>query len=142
MTRFITSLVLSALLVGALAIPETVAQSEPGHVYTLRYHKVYPGKSAEYNAVYRDVVRPVLEKLKADGEIVSFLDLEETFGDQDATHIIIVEYENMAALDDGAAKLEAASQAVLGKPFQEATGDLTVLRKYTGTEIFGSTQPN
>ncbi len=119
---------------------ETLAQSEPGHVYTVRTHKVHPGKTAEYNKVYGDVVRPVLDKLKADGDIVSYRDMEKIFGSQYPTHVLVIEYENMAALDVGP-KLEAAAQALFGKSFGEALGDLTLLREYTGTSVYGSTQP-
>lgn len=142
MTRFTTSLLLSALLVGAFAITEAIAQSEPGHVYTVRSHKVHPGKTAEYNAVYANVVRPLLDKLKADGDIVSYLDLQEVYGDRDATHVVIIEFESMAATEGTGEKLEAAAQELFGQSFQDALGDLTVLRKYTGTEVFGSTQGN
>ena len=140
MSRITSILLVALLLVLGVAIQETAAQSTPGHVYTVRYHKVHPGSTGEYNELYANVVRPVLDKVKADGDIVSYLDLFETFGDRDATHILIVEFENMAQIDDNAAKLEAAAQEVLGMPFQEALGDLTLLREYTGTEVYGSTQ--
>jgi len=135
-----TSLLLSVLLAGALSIPAVSAQSEPGHVFTVRYHKVHPGKTAEYNAVYGNVVRPLFEKLKADGDIVSFLDLQEIYGDGDATHILIVEFESQAASEGLNEKFEAGAQDLFGQSFQEALGDLTLLREYTGTELFGSTQ--
>lgn len=142
MTRIITSLFLSAFLVGALAITEASAQAEPGHAYTIRYHKVLPGKTAEYNAVYANVVRPVLDKLKADGDILSYLDLLEVYGDHDATHIIITEVENVAATEVVPMKLEAAAQELFGQSFQELLGDLTVLREYNGTELFRSIPAN
>ena len=138
MTRFTTSLLLSALFVGAFAITEASAQAVPGHAYTIRYHKVHPGKTAEYNALYANVVRPVLDKLKADGDIVSYIDLLEVYGDHDATHIIITEVENVAATEIVPGKLEAAAQELFGQSFQEALGDLTVLREFTGTELFRS----
>jgi hypothetical protein len=84
----------------------------------------------------------VFDKLKADGDIVSYLDLQEFFGDRDATHVVIMEFENMAALDDYQAKFAAAVPEVLGMSAEEALADLPTLRKYTGTEIFGSTQAN
>ena len=73
-------------------VTETLAQSEPGHVYTVRSHKVHPGKTAEYHKVYADVVRPVLDKLKADGDIVSYRDIVKVFGTQQTTHVLVVEY--------------------------------------------------
>lgn len=135
-TRTSGVLVVLMLLVSASAY----AQSQPGHVYTLRHHKVHADKVAEYNAVYAEVVRPVLDRLKADGHIVSYLDLQQTMGTGETSHLLIIEYENYAAMDDANAKNNAAAQAVLGKGFQEALGDLTVLRQWTHTEVFGSTQ--
>ena len=134
-------LLAAAICVLFLDSAETQAQSEPGHVYTVRSHKVHPGKAGEYHKVYADVVRPVLDKLKADGDIVSYRDMVKVFGTQQTTHVLVVEYANYAALDGNGPKMEAASQAVLGKPFQEALGDLTLLREYTGTSIYESTQP-
>jgi hypothetical protein len=131
-----------ALLTCTFSFTDVSAQSEPGHVFTIRSHTVFSGKAAEYNKVYADVVRPVFAKLKADGDIVSFLDLQEVYGDQKGTHVIVMEFENFAQIDALVEKQEAASQALFGKPFQEALGDLSVLRKGTGTEVYGSTQSN
>ncbi len=129
-------LVVLMLLVSASAF----AQSQPGHVYTLRHHKVHADKVAEYNAVYAEVVRPVLDRLKADGHIVSYLDLQQTMGTGETSHLLIIEFENYAAMDDANAKNNAASQAVLGRPYQEALGDLSKLREWTHTEVYVSTQ--
>ena len=142
MTRITTTLLLATFFACTLLVSNASAQTEPGHVFTVRYHKVFPGKAWEYNEVYKDVIRPIMDKLKADGDIVSYLDLQEVFGDRDATHILIMEFENLEASQAQGPKLEAASQELLGKPFQEAIGDLDLLREYTGTEVFGSTQSN
>lgn len=124
------------------AVQESHAQSEPGHVYTVRSHTVHPGKEGEYNAFYRDVVRPVFDHMKANGDIVAYLDLVEVIGDRKGTHLLIIEYANYAAMDDAPAKLEAASQAVLNKSFGEAVADLPEIRDWIKTELFMSPQNN
>lgn len=142
MTRITTTLLLATFVACTLFVTDASAQTTPGHVFTVRYHKVFPGKAAEYNTVYGEVIRPIMDKLKADGDIVSYLDLQEIFGDRDATHVLIMEFENLEASQTQGPKLEAASQELFGKPFPEAIGDLDLLREYTGTEVFGSTQSN
>ena len=142
MTRLTATLIIATFLACTLSFSDVSAQTKPGHVFTVRYHKVFPGKAGEYNTAYGDVIRPIMDKLKADGDIVSYLDLQEIFGDRDATHILIMEFENLDASQTQGPKLEAASQELFGKTFQEAVGDLDMLREYTGTEVFGSTQSN
>jgi hypothetical protein len=142
MSRMIYCILVTVTLLTVTTAGEVLAQSEPGHVYTVRYHKVHAGMAAEYNAFYAEFVRPAFDRLKAEGTIVSYLDLQEIYGDRDATHVLIMEYESMGAVEATNDKLDAVSQDLFGKPWVEIIADLPSLREYTGTEMFGSTQSN
>ncbi|MEE8207212.1 MAG: hypothetical protein V3T82_09700, partial [Nitrospinaceae bacterium] len=82
-----------------------------------------------------------LDELKKREVIVSYLDLVQISGAGKTSHLLMVEYPNMAALDTINEKIAEASQKVLGKPFSEALVDFPKMRDYLRTEFYGAPIP-
>lgn len=80
----------------------------------------------------------VTARLRAAGAIVSYLDLVQISGAGKTSHLLMVEYPNMAVLDTINEKIGEASQRVLGKPFGEAIAEFTKMRDYLRTEYYGA----
>jgi len=121
--------------------PPVLGQSQSGHVYTIRYHQVHQGQNQAYNTAYAEITRPLLDEVKKRGAIVSYLDLVQFSGAGKTSHLLIIEYPNWAALDAINQKLEEGSQAVWGKSFGEAVGNLPNIRDYLRTETYTSPVP-
>ncbi len=68
---------LAAVFLSLATAAPLLGQAQSGHVYAIRYHQVHQGQDAAYNAVYAEVVRPVLDELVKRGVIVSYLDLTQ-----------------------------------------------------------------
>ncbi len=134
-------IVLAAVFLSLATAAPLLGQAQSGHVYAIRYHQVHQGQDSAYNAVYAEVLRPVFDELVMRGVLVSYLDLTQISGTGETTHILINEYANWAALDGYPEKVDEASQAVLGKPFGEALGDLAKIRDYLRTERYRSIVP-
>ena len=131
------ALAVAATLI-SLAPQIAAAQSEPGHVYSIQSFKAHTGSEGDYSQSYWEVLRPVFDHARSQGAIVSYLDLFKQAGDlAEGTHAVIVEYEDWEAYANFQQALEAASQAVFGRPFAETQGNAFVpLREPLGTELF------
>ena len=105
----------------ALSLPSSaLAQSEPSHIYEVSWYRAHPGVEVEYSEIYQEYLRPTLDEMIRRGNIVSYLDLVTTVGDiSEATHMLLIEYPNWAALDALEAKQDAAAVEVLGRPYRE-----------------------
>ena len=126
---------LAALALIAYARPLT-AQTAPGHVYWVGFYQALPGKAAAYNKALTDIANPVLDELVRRKLMVSHIQLAQYTGAGENTNLVILEFPNWAALDTYEAKLDEASQAVLHKPWSEATGGFAELRRLVRIEIY------
>jgi hypothetical protein len=111
-------------------------QAAPGHVYWVGFYQALPGKAAAYNKALTDVADPVLDELVRRRLMVSHVQLAQYTGAGENTNLVILEFPNWAALDTYDAKLDEASQAVLHKPWREATAGFAELRRLVRIEIY------
>jgi hypothetical protein len=129
-----------APLLAALALiaptPSLTAQTAPGHVYWVGFYQALPGKAAAYNKALTDIADPVLDELVRRKLMVSHVQLAQYTGAGENTNLVILEFPNWAALDTYDAKLDEASQAVLHKPWREATAGFAELRRLVRIEIY------
>ena len=121
--------------------PSALAQSESGHVYEVSWYRAHPGVEGEYSEIYQEYIRPTYDEMIRRGTIVSYLDLVTTVGDTgEATHMLLVEYPNWAALDALEEKQDAAAMEVLGRPYNEIWEEsVAPLRLQVRTQIYSST---
>jgi len=108
----------------------------PCHVYWVGFYQALPGKAAAYNKALTDVADPVLDELVRRKLMVSHVQLAQYTGAGENTNLVILEFPNWAALDTYDAKLDEASQAVLHKPWREATAGFAELRRLVRIEIY------
>jgi len=125
----------SLLTLITLATP-LAGQAAPGHVYWVGFYQALPGKAAAYNKALTDVADPVLDELVRRKLMVSHVQLAQYAGAGENTNLVILEFPNWAALDTYDAKLDEASQAVLHKPWREATAGFAELRRLVRIEIY------
>ncbi len=125
----------SLLTIMTLATP-LAGQAAPGHVYWVGFYQALPGKAAAYNKALTDIADPVLDELVRRKQMISHLQLAQYTGAGENTNLVILEFPNWAALDTYEAKLEEASQAVLHKPWSEATAGFAELRRLVRLEIY------
>ena len=125
----------SLLTLITLATP-LAGQAAPGHVYWVGFYQALPGKAAAYNKALTDVADPVLDELVRRRLMVSHVQLAQYTGAGENTNLVILEFPNWAALDTYDVKLDEASQAVLHKPWREATAGFAELRRLVRIEIY------
>jgi hypothetical protein len=125
----------SLLTLITLATP-VAGQTAPVHVYWVGFYQALPGKAAAYNKALTDVADPVLDELVRRKLVVSHVQLAQYTGAGENTNLVILEFPNWAALDTYDAKLDEASQAVLHKPWREATAGFAELRRLVRIEIY------
>jgi hypothetical protein len=118
-----------------LATP-LAGQAAPGHVYWVGFYQALPGKAAAYNQALSSIADPVLDELVRRKQMVSHVQLAQYTGAGDNTHLVILEFPSWAALDTYDAKLNEASQAVLHKPWSEATAGFSELRRLVRIEMY------
>jgi hypothetical protein len=121
-----------------LAAPAAIvdAQTTQGHVYWVGFYQALPGKAGAYNKALADVADPVLDELVRRKQMVSHIQLAQYAGAGENTNLVILEFPSWAALDTYEAKLNEASQAVLHKPWSEATVGFPELRRLVRIEIY------
>jgi hypothetical protein len=112
------------------------AQTTQGHVYWVGFYQALPGKAGAYNKALTDVADPVLDELVRRKLMVSHVQLAQYTGAGENTNLVILEFPNWAALDSYEARLNDASQAVLHKPWSEATAGFAELRRLIRIEIY------
>jgi hypothetical protein len=130
-----------ATLVGLLAmagVQPAQSQSTPGHVYLALHWKANPGSEAAYSQAYWQVVRPVWGEAKRQGNIVSFLELSKNTGDtRDASHLILIEFQDWETYGNFNQSLEQASQVVFGRPYAEVSAEKFLpLRTAVRSEVY------
>jgi hypothetical protein len=127
---------LSSLVAVVTFATPLAGQAAPGHVYWVGFYQALPGKAAAYNKALTDVADPVLDELVRRKLMVSHVQLAQYAGAGENTNLVILEFPNWAALDTYDAKLDEASQAVLHKPWREATAGFAELRRLVRIEIY------
>ena len=119
----------------ALATP-LAGQAAPAHIYWVGFYQALPGKAAAYNQALTNIADPVLDELVRRKLMVSHVQLAQYTGAGENSNLVILEFPNWAALDSYEAKLDEASQAVLHKPWSEATAGFAELRRLVRIEIY------
>lgn len=130
----------AAVIVPSLALllaANLSAQSRDGHVYSVLSFAAHTGEEAQYTSAYREVLRPLFDRLVRQGAIVSYLDLVKNTGSPSSTHMVLVEYPNWAAFGETQEKLDEASRAIFNRPFAEVAAErFTPFREPHGSEIY------
>lgn len=126
------------VLVGlvALAAP-LVSQARPGHFYHVNYYQVRPGEEHTYDSALVNVVTPVFNELMKRKAIVSYLLLSKVAGSGEYTNITMVEVATLTAAEGiFQRELDAASQALFHKSWNDATAPFTDLRRFMHAELY------
>jgi hypothetical protein len=118
-----------------LAAP-LAGQAKPGHRYSVGYYQTLPGKFDASEKWIADVVLPVFDELVRRKVIVSYLQLAQTAGAGENTHLFIYEVPNWAGLDGFTARLNEAAQATLHKSWSEATAGVFELFRTVRVEYY------
>ncbi len=133
---------LVAVLALAWLAPPATAQDAPiydeGSVWAISYVRTEPGQFDNYMENLSQVWRRSLDMAQERGYIRSYRILSGQPSDRDDWDLmLLVEYPNMAALDDGEAKYAPIRQAVIGSLVQtnEADRERGVLREIVGGKL-------
>ena len=120
-----------------LAAP-VAGQAKPGHRFFVGYYQALPGKFEATNKWVADIVIPVYDELVKRRAIVSYLQLVQSAGARENTHLFIFEVPNWAGLDGFDAKLNEAAQATLHKSWSDATAGAPELFRTVRIEYYGA----
>ncbi len=119
------------------------AQSQDGHVYNVLWFDAHTGEQANYNRAYREVTRPLLDYLKEQGVIVSYLDLVKNTGSENTTNMLLVEFPSWEAFGRAQQMFDEAARAVFGRSFAEVQAErFTPFREPRGSEIYTAPPPS
>lgn len=131
-----------AIVLAALALPtDGVAQERPyteGTVWDVSYVRTAPG---QFDAYLRDLTahwKRVNDEAIRQGHIVSYKILTAQPSDRDDWNLmLLVEYPNMAALDNAAEKFDPLVAQVFGSipASEEATVERSQLREILGGKL-------
>jgi hypothetical protein len=114
-------LLLATLTCGAVS--GAVAQERPyseGSVWDITYVQTEPGQFDAYLHDLRSNWRRTMEAAKAEGHVLSYRVISSGRGNpQDWNLLLLVEYPNMAALDNSMAIMERISREVLQRTPQQ-----------------------
>ena len=128
------------ILIGliALAAPAPIfGQAKPGHFYHINYYQVRPGEEKAYDSALAAIVRPVFDEMVKRKAMVSYLLLSKIAGSGEYTNIAIVEVATLSAAEGIFQRdLDAASQALLHKSWNDATARFPDLRRFTHAELY------
>ena len=116
----------------ALAAP-LAGQGTPGHFYHVNYYQVRPGQEKAYDSVLAHVVSPVLKEMVKRKAAVSYLLLTKVAGSGEHTNLLILEFTTAEASQQ---QLDAASQAVLHRSWDDATAGFPELRRFVHAELY------
>jgi hypothetical protein len=124
-------------LIALLTLAAPLAgQAKPGHRYIVGYYQALPGKYDATDKWVTDIGIPVWDELVKRKVIVSYLQLAQSAGAGEFTHLLILEVPNWATLDGFGAKVNDAAQAALHKSWSEALAGADVTWKYVRTEYY------
>ncbi len=127
-----------AIAILALTATPLSGQSSSDHVYWVGFFQALPGKAAAYNRALTEIAAPVLDELVKRKQMVSHVQLAQSTGGGEYTNLIILEFPGQPALDSYESRLNDASQAVLHKPWSEATAGFAELRRLVRIEFYAA----
>jgi len=107
-------------------------------VYQITYFQALPGKEQAYNKAIADATMPLFDELVKRKILVSYLNLAQSVGTGEYTHVLVLEFGNWAARDGLGAKANEAAQAVLHKSFGESLAGFVELRREVRSELYTS----
>lgn len=118
----------------ALATP-LIGQGTRGHFYHVNSYQVLPGREQALDSALVHVVAPVFDEMVRRKAMVSYLLLTKVAGSGETTNLTIVE---VAPAAPGAfqQQLEAASQAVWHRSWDQATAAFPELRRFLHAEQY------
>ncbi len=126
------------LLAGLLALAAPlVGQARQGRFYHVNYYQVRPGEEKAYDSALVNVVTPVFDELVKRKAVLSYLLLTKAAGSGEYTNLVIVEVASESAGQGTFQReLEAASQAVFHKSWNDATVHFPALRRFVHAELY------
>jgi len=126
------------ILFGLLALGAPLfGQARPGHFYHINYYQVRPGEEKAYDSALVAVVTPVFDELVKRKAVVSYLLLAKIAGSGENTNVVIVEVATLSAAEGiFQRELDAASQALLHKSWNDATVQFPELRRFMHAELY------
>ena len=142
MDRSRIMLLVVTLAMAALAGPDAVAAQErpyeEGSVWQISFVRTAPGHYDDYLAELSRVWRRFNEEALAQGHINSFKVLSSPRPTEDGWDLMLmVEYPNMAALDDTAERFDPIAQSIIGSLQEQgaATVERATLRTIVGDRL-------
>jgi hypothetical protein len=126
------------ILFGLLALAAPLSgQARPGHFYHINYYQVRPGEEKAYDSALANVATPVFEELVKRKAVVSYLLLTKLAGSGEYTNIVVVEVATLSAAEGiFQRELDAASQALFHKSWNDATMQFPELRRFMHAELY------
>jgi len=126
------------ILVGLLAFAGPLfGQAKPGHFYHVNYYQVRPGEEKAYDSALARVVTPVFDELVRRKAVVSYLLLSKIAGSGENTNVVIVEVATLSAAEGiFQRELDAASQTLFHKSWNDATVQFPDLRRFVHAELY------
>jgi hypothetical protein len=126
------------ILVGLLAFATPLfGQAKPGHFYHINYYQVRPGQEKAYDSALVAVVTPVFDEMVKRKAVVSYLLLSKVAGSGEYTNMVIVEDATLSAAEGiFQRELDAASQALFHKSWNDATVQFPELRRFMHAELY------
>jgi hypothetical protein len=126
------------ILFGLLALAAPLfGQARPGHFYHVNYYQVRPGEEKAYDSALVNVVTPVFNELVKRKAVASYLLLTKIAGSGEYTNIVIVDVATLSAAEGiFQRELDAASQALFHKSWNDATVQFTELRRFMHAELY------
>jgi len=126
------------ILFGLLALATPLfGQARPGHFYQVNYYQVRPGEEKAYDSALVNVVTPVFNEMVKRKAVVSYLLLTKIAGSGENTNIVLVEVATLTPAEGiFQTELDAASQALFHKSWNDLTVQFTELRRFTQAELY------
>ena len=126
------------MLFGLLALATPLfGQAKPGHFYHINYYQVRSGEEKAYDSALVNVVTPVFDEMVKRKAVVSYLLLSKMAGSGENTNVVIVEVATLSAAEGiFQRELDAASQALLHKSWNDATAQFPDLRRFMHAELY------
>lgn len=125
------------ILVGLLAPAAPLAgQARQDHFYHVNYYQVQAGQEKTYDSALVHVVAPVFDELVKRKAVVSYLLLTKTAGSGEYTNMVMVEVTSLSTQGTFQRELDAASQAVFHKSWDDATVHFPELRRFMHAEVY------
>jgi len=139
--RRLAAVIVMLVVASLTLVPPGSAQSTPykeGSVWAMQFLRVRPGKFDDYLNWVRGNALPFFEAARKKGLILSYRFVTvPAFGRDDWDVVSMVEYKNMAALDDLREKFEPLREQIAGSPAERRamTAERNELRDEIGTKL-------